>query len=38
MTYLQRYSLKLCLIKYELDIQVLVSLNCLFSFAGSLQK
>ena len=29
---------KLCLIKYELDINVLVSLNCLFSFVGSLLK
>ena len=27
---LQRYPWKLCLIKYELDINVFVSLNCLF--------
>ena len=35
---LQRYPEKLCLIKYELDIHVFVSLNCLFSFAVSLRK
>ena len=35
---LQWYHLKLCLIKYELDIHVLDSLNCLFSFTGSLLK
>ena len=28
---LQRYPCNLCLIKYELDINVFVSLNCLFS-------
>ena len=27
---LQRYPLKLCHIKYELEIHILVSLNCLF--------
>ena len=35
---LQRYPLKLWMIKYELDIHVLVSLNWLFSFKASLQK
>ena len=34
----QLYPSKLCLIEYELDIIVFVSLNCLFSFAGSYQK
>ena len=29
---------KLCLIKYDLDIHVFVSLNCSFSFTVSLQK
>ena len=29
---LLRYIWNLCLIKYELDINVFVSLNCLFSF------
>ena len=32
MSDLQRYPKKLCLIKYELDINVFVSLNCLFLF------
>ena len=36
MTDLQRYPWKLCLIKYELDINVFVSSSCLFSFAGSM--
>ena len=36
---LQRYPpWKLCLIKYELDINVFVSFNSLFAFAGSLGK
>ena len=38
MSDLLRNSWKLCLIKYELDIDVFVSLNCLFSFAGYLWK
>ena len=35
---LQRYPGQLCLIKYELDINVFVSLNCLYLFAVSLRK
>ena len=35
---LQRYPLKHCLIKYELDIHVFVSLNCLITFVRSLQN
>jgi len=35
---LQRYPWKLCLTKHELEINVFVSLNCLFSFAVSLRK
>ena len=35
---LQWFPWKLCLIKDELDINVFVSLNCLFSFAVSPQK
>ena len=38
MSDLQRYPWKLCLINYELEIIVYETLNCLFSFAGSLQK
>ena len=35
---LQQYSQKLCLIKYELDIDVFVLFNYLFFFAISLRK
>ena len=35
---LQRYPLKHCLINYELDIHVFVSLNCLITFVRSLQN
>ena len=40
MSDLQRYPRKLCLIKFELYIHVffVFFLNCLFSYAGSLQK
>ena len=35
---LQEYLWNLCLIKYELDIYVFVSLNCLRSFSVSQRK
>jgi len=35
---LQRYNWNLCLIKYELDINVFVPINCSFSFSVSLRK
>ena len=38
MSALQPNPLKLCRIKYELEINVFLSLNCLFSIAGSLWK
>ena len=35
---MQRWQCPICLIKYKLDINVFVSLNCSFSFAVSLRK